>query len=119
MQRDATVDDVIIKDVPALRNHLNGVADKVAEFEDWNNKADAALAELNKNIAHLMDAKELAQASTARSAEIVDNTLQDMKTSIAGAGENLGREIVEIREVFNSLVSHLNLRYRVAICRNC
>ena len=89
-----TVDD---EEARALRDDLNGVEYKIAECEHWNKKADAALVEVTKNIADLMDAKELAQVSTARSAEIADSVLQDMKTSIVGAEENFGREIAQIR----------------------
>ena len=77
----------------ALRDDLNGIKDKVAECETWNMKTDAALTELTKNIA---DAKELAYVSTTRSVETVDSILQDMKTSLVGAKENLGREIAQI-----------------------
>ena len=92
-----TVDDVIIEDARALRDDLNGVENKMAERAHWNQKADAALVEVNQKIAFLMDAKEHAIVTTARSAEIVDNVLNDMKNSLVGTEENLGREIAQIR----------------------
>ena len=91
------VDDVIIEDARALRDDLNGVENKMAESAHWNQKADAALVEVNQKIAFLMDAKEHAIVSTARSAEIVDSVLNDMKNTLVGTEENLGREIAQIR----------------------
>ena len=51
-----------------------------------------------------------AQPKAAKSSLTVD--------AAGGNGGNGGSRTLP-REVFNSPVSHLNLRFRVAICRNC
>ena len=82
MRTQSAVDN---EEVSAISGELRDVREEMAEYEEWNKRVEAALAEATQKVT------ELAQVSTA------DTVLQEMRSSIVGAEENLGREISQLR----------------------
>ena len=82
MRTQPAVDD---GEVRVISDELRDVREEMAEYEEWNKRVEAALAEATQKVT------ELAQVSTA------DTVLQEMRSSIVGAEENLGREISQLR----------------------
>ena len=72
-------------EVRVISDELRDVREEMAEYEEWHKRVEAALAEATQKVT------ELAQVSTA------DTVLQEMRSSIVGAEENLGREISQLR----------------------
>ena len=81
----STLSAVGNEEVRAISDELGDVREELSEYEEWNKRVEAALAEVTEKVT------ELAQVSP------VDGVLQEMRTSIGGAEENMGREISQLR----------------------